>query len=151
MSKKAKEKAKGRTLTDLDEPIRSIDGEPVWKGRETLTGAAILPRDKDGQPTGELPEQEMLTRRKAILLAMALDPKDEGSDADAKLRAGHLQVAFWSATTVKVDAEDVTFIKGRLNNRWNGIIYTIMDDYLEGVKISAVLMSPPNDVEPATE
>ncbi|KKL71105.1 hypothetical protein LCGC14_2098250 [marine sediment metagenome] len=127
-------KAKGKTLTDLDEPIRSIDGEPVWRGRETLMGMPILPRDKDGQPTGETPKQEMLTRRKAILYAMAVETKEQASDADAKLRAGHLQVAFWSVSTVKVDAEDITFIKERLNNRWNGVIYTIMDDYLEGVE-----------------
>lgn len=134
MTKATEEKAKGKTLTDLDVPIRSLDGEPIWRGRESLAGMPILPRDEDGQPTGEAPEEEMLTRRKAIQLAMALEPKEERSDADAKLRAGHLSVAFWSVPSVKVDAEDITFIKSRLNYRWNGIIYTIMDDYLEGVE-----------------
>lgn len=129
-------KAKGKVLTDLDEPIRSLDGEPVWRGRESLIGMPILPRDENGQPTGETPEQEMLTRRRAILFAMALEPREESSDVDVKLRAGHLQRAFWNVPAVRVDSEDITFIKARLNARWNGPIYTIMDDYLEGVDTS---------------
>ena len=133
MTKTRNKKAKGKTITDLDELILTVDGEPVWRGRESLAGIPIVPRDKSGQPTEEPPEQEKLTRRRAILLALATEPKAEAHDADAKLQAGHLQIAFWDAENVKVCAEEITFIKVRLNHRWNGPIYTIMDDFLEGI------------------
>lgn len=132
MTKKDDKKAKGTELTNLDIELESLDGEVIWYGKETLAGIPICDRDeKTGVPTSKQ-HQAILTRRVAITAALALEPEAESYDADAKLRAGHLQAAFWNSPKVKLDAEDITFLKDRLNNRWNGMVLTYMDTYLEG-------------------
>jgi len=137
MKKKKNEKPKGTTLIDLDVSVTQLDGEFVWRNKEDLMGSVILKRDKDGNPIeDQVLKQEPLTRRKAINLALAREPKEEETDGDAKLRAGYLQRMFWKDPKIELDADDVVFIKNRLNHRFNGTIYCYMCEYLEGVETS---------------
>lgn len=134
MSETNETKPKGTTLTKLDEPITSFDGEFIWRNKESIGGAVLLQRDKDGRPVeDQILPQEKLTRRKAINLALAREPEAEVHDAEAKLRAGYLQRMFWQDKKIEVDADDITFIKNRLNHRFSGTVYCCMCEYLEGV------------------
>lgn len=133
MAKKKNVKPKGTHLTRLDVPLRTVDGEPILRPRETVNGGPIRKLDKDGKPIDELDVTPYeLTRRMAILLATALEIKGREDDAEAKLKQGYFQRIFWDTRTVDLDAEDVTIIKAYLNNRWGGVIYSIMCEYLEG-------------------
>lgn len=135
MVQKRDTKPKGTSLTQLDEIVTSYDGEPIWRSKESIAGTVILERDEDGQPVeNQILEQVKLTRRMAINLALALEPKEEVANADAKLRAGHLQHMFWKDPKVELDSEDVEFLKSRLNFRWNGTVYCYMCEYLEGTE-----------------
>lgn len=134
-AKEEKVKPKGTILTGLDVDVVGVDNEPIWRPKESVLGLPIVDRDDDGIPKKDaVVPQEKLTRRKAILLSLALEPEKEQQDQDAKLRAGYLQRIFWKDKQVEVDAEDITFIKNRLNYRWNGVIFSILCEFLEGVK-----------------
>lgn len=131
---KAKSRAaKGTHLTKLDESLRTVDGEPILRPRETVNGGPIRKLDKDGKPTDELDATPYeLTRRKAILLATALELVGRELDAVEKLRQGRFQRIFRAARTVNLSDEDLASVKAYLNNRWGGVIYSIMCEYLEG-------------------
>ena len=141
MSAKKDPKPKGTILTDLDVVVTSADDEPIWRMRSTILGAALYKKDqKTGEcikdASGEMVQdttQEILTRRMAILLALATETEKQNLDADAKLRAGHMQRVFYKDSEVKVDSEEVEFIKDRLLHRWGGVVYTDLCEYLEGV------------------
>ncbi len=135
MTKKNETKPKGTVLTDLDVEITSYDGEFIWRNKESIAGSVILERDEGGKPVeNQLLAQEKLTRRKAINLALAQEPKGEVHDADAKLRAGYLQRLFWKDAEVKLDADDVAFIKNRVNFKFNSTVYCHICEFLEGVE-----------------
>lgn len=146
MTKKTSVNPKGTTLIDLDVCIVSVDGEPIWRQKQSVLGATL--RDEDGN---EIIEIEKLTRRKAILLGLALDPEADARNAETKLRAGYLQKVFWKDKEIKLDSDDVVFIKDRLNNKFNGTIYFIMCEYLEGVQSVPAPVSGPGPVGEVTE
>lgn len=126
-----KEVPKGRTVKNLDEPLKLFDGESIPMDKVNMLGQPVFKKDEKGEIIRR--EQEDLTPRKAILLAMAKDPEKETNDPLAKLRAGQFARVFWNAEEVLVDSSDAEFIKNRLNFKWGGIIYTLMCDFLEGV------------------
>lgn len=135
MSAKNENKPKGTTLTKLDEFVTSVDGSYIWRNKESIAGSTLIERGEEGRPIeGQIFAQEKLTRRKAINLALARETQEEVYDEEAKLRAGYLQRMFWKDEEIKLDADDITFIKNRLNHRFSSTVFCHMCEYLEGVK-----------------
>lgn len=135
MDKHNEAKPKGTIVTGLNNKIRTYGGETIEQDKETSVGVPVFVKNEEGKIVSR--DTEKLTFRKAILLALATDPPGEEKDVMAKLRAGHFARVFWGEDTVELDSEDMEFLKSRINNKWGGILFTLVCEFLESGPPSA--------------